>query len=66
MRKLVLLLFIIFEIVSSAYSQNASVKGMLSDTIGKTNLPNAVISLLQAKDSVLQKYSRAMSMEILN
>ncbi|OIR13255.1 hypothetical protein GALL_56400 [mine drainage metagenome] len=59
MKKQVLLLLAISGMFFSAYSQNAKVKGIISDTISKTNLQNAVISLLRAKDSILQKYTRA-------
>ncbi|MDE3144460.1 MAG: outer membrane beta-barrel protein [Bacteroidota bacterium] len=59
MKKQALLLLVISGMVFSAYSQNASVKGVISDTISKINLQNAVISLLRKKDSVLQTYTRA-------
>lgn len=43
---------------SAALSQSSSVKGIISDTSSKTNLQNAVVSLLQPKDSVLVKFTR--------
>ncbi len=58
MKKLVVLFLVIFGMIFSVYSQNATVKGIISDTTSKSNLQNAVISLLRSKDSVLQKYSR--------
>lgn len=41
------------------YSQNNTVIGNLKDTLNKTNLANASISLLRANDSVLVKYTRS-------
>lgn len=42
-----------------AYSQKASLKGVLSDTSAKEKLVNTSVSLLRAKDSVLYKFTRA-------
>src|SRR4051812_8592247 len=42
-----------------ATAQTASIKGVISDTINKTNLSNTVISLLRAKDSMLTKFTRS-------
>jgi hypothetical protein len=38
--------------------QKASIKGTVRDTLNKQNLSNAVIALLQSKDSVLYKFTR--------
>ncbi|MFM2364248.1 MAG: hypothetical protein RLZZ316_3150 [Bacteroidota bacterium] len=43
---------------SAALSQSSSVKGIIADTSSKTSLQNAVVSLLQPKDSVLVKFTR--------
>jgi len=40
------------------YSQQASVKGSIMDTLNRQNLSNTVITLLQAKDSILYKFTR--------
>jgi hypothetical protein len=42
-------------------AQNASVKGVITDTLNKQNLSNAVISLLRAKDSIMVKFTRSRS-----
>jgi hypothetical protein len=44
---------------STLFAQTANIKGTVSDTLNKQNLPNTAISLLKAKDSVLVKYTRA-------
>lgn len=41
------------------YSQQASVKGSIVDTLNHQNLSNAVITVLQAKDSMLYKFTRS-------
>ncbi|MDI3322405.1 outer membrane beta-barrel protein [Pinibacter soli] len=38
--------------------QKASIKGTVRDTLNNSNLSNAVIALLQSKDSVLYKFTR--------
>ncbi|HVX52500.1 MAG TPA: carboxypeptidase-like regulatory domain-containing protein, partial [Chitinophagaceae bacterium] len=59
MKKVLLLLtvFISFCLISNA--QSGSVKGIITDTINRQNLPNTVVSLLRAKDSILVKFTRA-------
>jgi hypothetical protein len=52
--KLILLLFI----SSTCFSQSA-IKGKVSDTLEKKNLSNAVVSLINKKDSVLFKFTRS-------
>ncbi|HVZ26472.1 MAG TPA: outer membrane beta-barrel protein [Sediminibacterium sp.] len=44
---------------STAWCQQSSVKGTITDTLNKQNLSNAVISVLRAKDSILLRYSRS-------
>lgn len=44
--------------VSTLMAQKSSLKGAITDTLNKQNLPNAVISVLRAKDSVLVKFTR--------
>ncbi len=57
MRKL--LVFLLLSCIAQAvYSQTASVKGLVRDTVDKKNLPHAVISLLNNSDSVLVKFTR--------
>ncbi len=38
--------------------QSASIKGAVTDSINKKDLQNTVVSLLQAKDSILYKFTR--------
>jgi hypothetical protein len=58
MRKF-LQLFLLLFISSACFSQSANVKGKISDTLEKKNLSNAVVSLINKKDSVLYKFSRS-------
>lgn len=54
------LLTIIFCYFSvSVLAQNYSVNGMVTDTASKAKLVNATVSVLAAKDSILQKFARA-------
>lgn len=59
MNKIVLLLCLLVGFTICGISQNAVVKGIVSDTSNKENLPNAVISILRAKDSTLLKFTRS-------
>lgn len=60
MRKIITcLLFVLVHHFASA--QETSVKGTVKDTLEKRNLANAVVSLLQKKDSALYKFSRTNS-----
>ena len=56
MRKFLTGLF--FVCVSQLVLAQSSVTGTISDTLGRKNLSNAVISLLQKKDSTLYKFGR--------
>ncbi len=58
MRKLVASTLFCFCIISTAFAQQSSLKGTITDTLNKQNLHNAVISVLRVKDSVLVKYTR--------
>ncbi len=58
MRKPSIALFCCFFVISSAFAQQSSLKGTITDTLNKQNLHNAVISVLRVKDSVLVKYTR--------
>ncbi len=56
--RLTLLLFLCFS--SAVFAQNPNtIKGIVSDTSSFTRLHNATISILNAKDSTLYKYTRA-------
>ncbi len=57
MRKLFFSLLIL-TLSTSAFSQTTSVKGLVSDSIEKKDLSNAVVSLLRTKDSVLTRFTR--------
>ena len=57
-KKLFALIFLVFyTLVTNA--QHASVSGVVTDTLNKQNLPNSVVSVLKAKDSVLVQFVRA-------
>ena len=58
MHKLILLLSLFFLSLTS-YSQQGTLKGKIVDTLEKKNLPNAVISLLNKKDSTLAAFVRS-------
>lgn len=57
MRKLLLLIFIIFCFIVKA--QNLSITGNLHDTIAKEPLQNSVVMALRLNDSTLVKYTRS-------
>lgn len=57
MRKLLLLIFIIFCFIVKA--QNLSITGNLHDTIAKEPLKNSVVMALRLNDSTLVKYTRS-------
>src|ERR1700694_5141043 len=59
MRKLLFTFFFHFSILSFSFAQENSVRGRISDTLEKKNLPNGVISLLYKKDSSLAKFTRS-------
>lgn len=59
MKKLLVLLPLAFSIASISYSQSASIKGTVTDSVEKKSLGNTVISLLRKNDSVLVKFARA-------
>lgn len=57
MKPLVISVCLLLSIKS--FSQNASLKGSVKDTLNNQNLSNAVIALLHAKDSVLYTFTRS-------
>jgi hypothetical protein len=57
MRKFFAVLILIL-ITLISYSQTASIKGTVTDTVEKKNLSNSVVSLLRKSDSVLIKFTR--------
>ena len=57
MRKTFLCL-LAFIVAASAYSQQSSLKGIITDTTEKKNLQYAVVSLIREQDSVLVKFAR--------
>lgn len=61
MKKAANLTVVIFCLILSANAQNASVKGVVNDTLNNQFLQHAVASVLRAKDSVLVKYTRTDS-----
>lgn len=62
MRKITLLYIITGIIFTNiATAQNASVKGIIYDTINKQNLVNSSVSVLRQNDSVLYKFTRSKS-----
>lgn len=59
MKKIFTLSAFSFLITAIAMAQTANIKGSITDTLNKQNLPNTVISLLKTKDSVLIKFTRS-------
>ncbi|HEU4575570.1 MAG TPA: TonB-dependent receptor [Chitinophagaceae bacterium] len=59
MRKLTAVLCLIFLLTASVHSQSASIKGTITDTLEKKNLSNAVITLLNKKDSFMVTFTRS-------
>ncbi|HVX50889.1 MAG TPA: outer membrane beta-barrel family protein [Chitinophagaceae bacterium] len=57
MRKTLLLLFSVL-CFCIAGAQNASIKGIVTDTVNRQNLPNTSVSLLRAKDSIMEGFAR--------
>lgn len=57
MRKL-LLPFVILLCSFTSFSQRASLKGSIADTIDQKNLQNSVVTVMKASDSVLVKFTR--------
>lgn len=53
------IVFIILICFQKSNAQNASIKGVITDTLNKHNLTNAVISLLHSKDSILYTFTRS-------
>ncbi|MGN6399944.1 MAG: carboxypeptidase regulatory-like domain-containing protein, partial [Flavisolibacter sp.] len=47
-----------FLILAHAATAQSTVSGTITDTLGRKNLSNAVVSLLQKKDSTLYKFGR--------
>ena len=59
MTKLTLVAFFLLVAISNGFSQETgTVKGIVTDTLNKQNLSNAVVAVLRAKDSVLVKFTR--------
>ncbi|MEP6597742.1 MAG: outer membrane beta-barrel protein, partial [Ginsengibacter sp.] len=58
MRKFYTLIIFLF-ILSAVSAQQASVKGVITDTSSKQNLVNTTVTLLRAKDSSLYKFTRS-------
>lgn len=59
MKKLTVFLLSFLLACTSLLAQNATIKGVVTDTLNKENLFNASVSVLRAKDSVLMKYTRS-------
>jgi hypothetical protein len=58
MTKLTLIGLFIIATITNSFAQQGSIKGIVTDTLNKQNLTNAVVSVLRAKDSVLVKFTR--------
>jgi len=58
MKKTTILLLLLICCIYS-YAQQATVKGVITDTLSKQNLHHAVISLLHSNDSTLYTFSRS-------
>jgi hypothetical protein len=59
MKKIITVLAFSFCCTTLVLAQNSTIKGSVADTLNKQNLPNTVISLLKAKDSVLVRFTRS-------
>jgi Outer membrane protein beta-barrel family/Carboxypeptidase regulatory-like domain len=59
MKKTAVLICTLLITASYGFAQHASIKGNITDTSSKENLPNAVISILRTQDSVLYKFTRS-------
>lgn len=59
MKKALLLLCCCLILSVVAHAQNHSIKGIVEDVAAKVKLTNATISVLNAKDSTLYKFTRA-------
>lgn len=59
MKKIIILSAFSFFCIAFVSGQSAAIKGSITDTLNKQNLPNTIISLLKAKDSVLVKFIRS-------
>ncbi len=57
MKKFTSVLAMLF-VIHTAMAQKAIVKGTVTDTLNHIQLENAVVSVLQAKDSILYKFQR--------
>src|SRR5688572_16740384 len=58
--KLLTAFFVLFILLAQAsYSQNATIKGTVIDTVEKVNLYQSVITILRKDDSTLVKFARA-------
>ena len=49
---------LVLLLTQTATAQQSTVNGTISDTLGRKNLSNAVVALLQKKDSTLYKFAR--------
>jgi hypothetical protein len=61
MKYTIILICFLQLLLHSVNAQNSTLKGMLSDSINHENLPNAVVSVLRSKDSVLIKATRTQN-----
>lgn len=57
MKKLLAFIFCL-TVYSTSHAQHAKISGHVSDTLNHVKLPNTVVALLHAKDSVLYKFVR--------
>lgn len=53
---------LLFGLINMTYAQEktASIKGLITDTLNKQNLSNAIIAILRKKDSVLVSFTRSL------
>lgn len=59
MKKLTALVLSCFICMAFTKAQNATIKGVVTDTLNKENLFNSAVTVIRAKDSVLVKFSRS-------
>jgi len=62
MKKLIMAFALLFGLINMTYAQEktASIKGLITDTLNKQNLSNAIIAILRKKDSVLVSFTRSL------
>ncbi|NIG54812.1 TonB-dependent receptor [Chitinophaga sp. Cy-1792] len=56
--KKILLFLTLLCLAQGLHAQHAVIRGQVTDTLNRNHLPNAVVAVLRAKDSILYKFQR--------